>query len=109
MAKYNVLSSREMESRCEIYLERYVKDIAVEGRLTLEIAKTTIFPAAIKYQHQLASTALALKELGKGLLHDRARRIERAGQRSAGCDADAGKGDREPHRRIDPRSRGACA
>ncbi len=65
MEKYNVLSRRELESRCEIYLERYVKDVAVEANLTLEIAKTTIFPAAVKYQYQLASTALALKELGK--------------------------------------------
>ena len=65
MEKYNVLSRREMESRCEIYLERYVKDVAVESNLTLEIAKTTVYPAAVKYQYQLASTALALKELGK--------------------------------------------
>ena len=65
MRKYNVLSPREMESRYEIYMERYIKDVAVESRLTLEIAKTTIFPAAVKYQNQLASTALALKQLGK--------------------------------------------
>lgn len=65
MDRYHVLSPREMESRYEIYMERYVKDIAVESRLTLEIAKTTIFPAAVKYQQQLASTALALKQLGK--------------------------------------------
>jgi glutamine synthetase len=65
MEKCNVLSRREVESRCEIYLERYVKDVAVEGRLTLEIAKTTILPAAVKYQYQLASTALALKQLNK--------------------------------------------
>ena len=65
LEKYKVLSRREIESRCEIYMERYVKDIAVESRLTLEIAKTTIFPSAVKYQNQLASTALALKQLGK--------------------------------------------
>jgi glutamine synthetase len=65
MEKYSVLSPREMESRCEIYLERYIKDVAVESRLTLEVAKTTIFPAAVKYQNQLATTALALKQLGK--------------------------------------------
>ncbi len=65
MEKYKVLSRREMESRYEIYMERYVKDVAVESRLTLEIAKTTIFPAAVKYQHQLATTALTLKQLGK--------------------------------------------
>jgi glutamine synthetase len=63
--KYHVLSKREMESREEIYLERYVKDVNIEGRLSLEIAKTTIFPAAVQYQYQLASTALALKQLGK--------------------------------------------
>jgi glutamine synthetase len=65
MDKYCVLSPREMESRYEIYMERYVKDVAVEGRLALEIAKTNIFPAAVKYQYQLASTALALKQLDK--------------------------------------------
>jgi glutamine synthetase len=65
LEKFNVLSPREMESRYEIYLERYVKDVAVESRLTLEIAKTTLFPAAVNYQYQLASTALALKQLGR--------------------------------------------
>jgi glutamine synthetase len=65
MEKFKVLSPREMESRCEIYLERYIKDVAVESRLTWEIAKTTIFPAAVKYQNALASTALAIKQLGK--------------------------------------------
>ncbi|MFA4943620.1 MAG: glutamine synthetase III [Lentisphaeria bacterium] len=63
--KYNVLSRREFESRCEIYLERYVKDIAIEARLMAEMARTMIFPAALDYQQKLASTALALKELGK--------------------------------------------
>jgi glutamine synthetase len=65
MEKFKVLSRREMQARYEIYLERYVKDVAVEGRLALEIAKTMIFPAAVKYQRDLASTALAMKELGK--------------------------------------------
>jgi len=65
MEKFSVLSRREMESRYEIYMERYIKDVAVESRLTLEIAKTTVFPAAVKYQYQLASTALALRQLDK--------------------------------------------
>ena len=64
MEKYNVLSPRETESRHETYLERYVKDAAVESRLTPEIAKAAILPAAVKYQCQLATTALALKQLG---------------------------------------------
>ncbi len=65
MGKYGVLSRRELESREEIYLERYVKDIAVEARLTLEVAKTDVLPAAMAYQKQLAETALALQQLGK--------------------------------------------
>ncbi|MDR1728725.1 MAG: glutamine synthetase III [Acidobacteriota bacterium] len=65
MEKYKILSKRELESREEIYLERYVKDVNIEGNLSLEIAKTIIFPAAVQYQYQLASTALALKQLEK--------------------------------------------
>lgn len=62
--KYKVLSRRELKSRCEIYLERYVKDIQVECNLTLEIARTQIFPAVVSYQQRLAETALALTGLG---------------------------------------------
>jgi glutamine synthetase len=65
LTKFNVLTKREIESRAEIYLERYVKDVHVEARLTLEIAKTMIFPATVSYQQLLASTSLSLKELGK--------------------------------------------
>jgi glutamine synthetase len=64
MAKYNVLSEREMESRLEIYLEQYCKTVHVEANLTLEMAKTMIFPAAIRYQNELASTCANLKLVG---------------------------------------------
>ena len=59
--KYAVLSSRETKSRYEIYLERYCKDVATEGKLCLSIAKTMILPAAYRYQGELASTAAAIK------------------------------------------------
>ncbi len=61
LAKYNVLSERETKSRYEIYVERYCKDIATEGRLCLSIAKTMILPAAYRYQSELATTAAAIK------------------------------------------------
>jgi len=63
--KYNVLTKREFKSRNEIYLERYVKEVGIESKLTLRMAKTMIFPAAVDYQHKLATTALGLKSLGK--------------------------------------------
>jgi glutamine synthetase len=53
-SKYNVLSERELESRLEIYLEQYCKTVYSEANLTLEMAKTMIFPAAIRYQNELA-------------------------------------------------------
>ncbi len=64
--KYGVLTQREFKSRNEIYIERYVKEVNIEGRLTLRIAKTQIFPAAVEYQSRLVSTSIALKSLGKG-------------------------------------------
>jgi glutamine synthetase len=54
-----------MHSRYEIYLERYAKEIATEGKLALSIARVTILPAAYRYQHELASTAAALIAAGK--------------------------------------------
>jgi glutamine synthetase len=63
-SKYQVLSERELESRMEIYLEQYVKTVTTEANLMLEMAKTLIFPAAIRYQNELASTCANLKLVG---------------------------------------------
>ncbi len=63
-AKYEVLSERELESRLETYLEQYCMSVSVEANLTLEIARTLIFPATIRYQNELASTCANLKLVG---------------------------------------------
>lgn len=47
--KYKVLSPTELASRFEIYAEQYVKSIDVEVKLTLEMAKKQILPAAIAH------------------------------------------------------------
>ena len=62
--KYDVLSARELASRHEIYLEQYVQTVGVEAKLTREIAQTMIFPAAVRYQNELASTCANLKLVG---------------------------------------------
>jgi len=64
-AKYGVLSHREAESRFEIYREKYVKDVVIESKLALNIAKTMVFPAGVKYQQLLAQTVAALSSVGK--------------------------------------------
>ena len=48
----------------DIYLEQYIKTINVEAKLTIEMAKTMIFPAAIRYQGELAVTCANLKAVG---------------------------------------------
>lgn len=63
-AKYNVLSDRELKSRFDIYVEQYCKTVNVEARLTVRMARTMIFPAAVRYQNQLAATCVNLKTLG---------------------------------------------
>ncbi|MBX7166492.1 MAG: glutamine synthetase III [Pirellulales bacterium] len=63
-AKYEVLSERELQSRLHIYLEQYCKTVHTEALQTLEMARTLIFPAAIRYQNELASTCANLKLVG---------------------------------------------
>jgi len=62
--KYKVLSPREVHSRYETYLEHYNKSVNVEANLTTKIAKTTILPAALHYQRELAEGATAVKTAG---------------------------------------------
>jgi glutamine synthetase len=62
--KYGVLSERELQSRLDTYLEQYCKTVNVEARLTVEIARTMIFPATVRYQNELASTCVNLNTVG---------------------------------------------
>jgi glutamine synthetase len=55
--KYGVLTPRELRSRYEIYLETYVKTVLVEAKLVVKMGKTTILPAAIRYQAELSAAA----------------------------------------------------
>ena len=44
VARYGVLSKREMDSRHEVALEEYARKIAIEGGIALEIAKSMVLP-----------------------------------------------------------------
>ncbi len=61
---YGVFNRREMHSRYEIALEQYVLSVGVEAKSTLEMATTSILPAALRYQTELATNAAALKAVG---------------------------------------------
>jgi glutamine synthetase len=59
-----VFNHREMHSRYDIGLEQYALSIGVEARLTLEMGKTLVLPAAVRYQTELAVNLGALKAAG---------------------------------------------
>jgi hypothetical protein len=84
---FGVLSERELAARVEINWERYVKVSNIEANCALDMAKTMILPAAVKYLGQLAGR----------------RRVE--GRRSTSPTVAALA---RPARRRDPRPR-ACA
>ncbi|MCL2348322.1 MAG: glutamine synthetase III [Planctomycetaceae bacterium] len=67
-AKYGVLSQTELHSRREIFAEHYVSTIKIEVATALEMAKTMILPAVLKYKSNIApimTTPLQKEELAE--------------------------------------------
>ncbi|MBC8212863.1 MAG: glutamine synthetase III [Gammaproteobacteria bacterium] len=58
-----VLSPVELESRYEVYAEQYILSIEVEAKLVVDMAKTLIYPAAIRYLSDLAMAASSMADL----------------------------------------------
>jgi glutamine synthetase len=63
-AKYGVLTEREAHGRMDVDLEQYCLVVGLEARTVIEMAKTIVFPAAIRYQGELAQTCAHLKAVG---------------------------------------------
>ena len=59
-----VLSEVELASRFEVYAEQYLLSIEVEAKLVVDMATTLIYPAAIGYLAEIATTTISLKEMG---------------------------------------------
>lgn len=62
-AETGVLTPVELESRYEVYAEQYLLSIEVEAKLVIDMAKTSIYPAAMKYLSDLAKTSERLAKL----------------------------------------------
>jgi glutamine synthetase len=56
--KYNVLSKRELDARCEVLTEQYVININIEAETAATIARTSILPAAVRYLNELRASGL---------------------------------------------------
>ena len=59
-----VLTPVELESRYEVYAEIYVLSIGVEAKLVADMAKTIIYPAAMKYLSAIAVTNAGMTSMG---------------------------------------------
>ena len=74
--KFAVLSKAEMESRAEIYYENYAKQINIEAKTMLDMAKKQIVPAVMEYSADMAKGVNDLKAVGvdtsvqEGILKD---------------------------------------
>lgn len=59
-----VLSPTELESRYEVYAEQYILSIEVEAKLICDMAKTLIYPAALRYLSECAGAIANLSDVG---------------------------------------------
>lgn len=73
--RIGVLSPVELESRFEVYAEQYLLSIEVEAKLMVSMAKTVIYPAAIRYLSELSATIAGLKEVGIDLEKESAEKV----------------------------------
>jgi glutamine synthetase len=73
--KIGVLSPVELESRFEVYAEQYLLSIEVEAKLMVSMAKTVIYPAAVRYLSELSATIAGLKEIGIDLEKESAEKV----------------------------------
>jgi glutamine synthetase len=73
--KTGVLTPVELESRFDVYAEQYLLAIEVEAKLVISIAKTIIYPAALRYLSDLSSTIAGLKEVGIELEKETAEKV----------------------------------
>ncbi|QJW89699.1 glutamine synthetase type III [Spirosoma taeanense] len=58
-----IMSHAEVESRYEIELEKYIKNVQIESRVMGDLAMNHVVSTALKYQNKLAETARNMVEL----------------------------------------------
>lgn len=61
MQRHNVLSRTELNARCEIGFENYVKTMRIEYLTMLDMARREIVPAAVKYLGALSETIVNMR------------------------------------------------
>ncbi len=79
-SRYNILNKEELRARQEIYLEQYIKTVHTEASMAVSMARTYIYPAAMRYQTELAKNFSTLAKcdikVNKELLQDVSANVE---------------------------------
>jgi glutamine synthetase len=73
--RVGVLTPVELESRFDVYSEQYILAIDVEAKLVVSMAKTIIYPAAVRYLAELSSAITSLKAIGITLEQETAEKV----------------------------------
>jgi glutamine synthetase len=61
--KHNIYTKAEVESRCEVLTDNYIKVLTIESNTMLDMVKRDILPACVAYSNELAVAALNKKSL----------------------------------------------
>ena len=61
-----IFTKTELHSRYHVLIERYGKDLLIEGTTLKSMLTTMIIPAGLAYRKELADAALSLKTIGCG-------------------------------------------
>ncbi|MCI9076369.1 MAG: glutamine synthetase type III [Dorea sp.] len=62
--RFHVFTEAELRSRAEIKYENYAKNINIEAKTMIDMARKQIIPAIMKYTKTLADTVISVKEAG---------------------------------------------
>lgn len=103
-----VLNPHELNSRCEIMVETYIHNCHIETNLMIEMFKTQVLPAAIKWQKTLAEsiTVSKAKAPQSKLLKELTGLIDKAIESSEVVEKARDKAD--GHKTLDKRAEAYC-
>ncbi|MFN7215123.1 glutamine synthetase III, partial [Microcystis sp.] len=73
--RMGVLTPVELESRFDVYAEQYLLAIEVEAKLVVSMAKTIIYPAAVRYLSELSSAIANAAAIGIEMDKERAQTV----------------------------------
>ncbi|MBX3406269.1 MAG: glutamine synthetase III [Phycisphaeraceae bacterium] len=62
--RYKVLSKAELESRADVFVEKFIKQVTIEAETMVSMARTMILPAALRHQARVAQAVAAAADAG---------------------------------------------